>query len=85
MGILKTSVVLLGIAVLLPSPPDDSRRATADAVYVEAATRTFTDLAVFCNHQPGACKTAGQIARDLEAKAKYGIQLVSQTSPPKNG
>ncbi len=85
MDILKTSVVLLAIAVLLPTPPDEGRHAADDVAYVDVATSAFTDLAVFCHHQPGACKTAGQIARDLEAKAKYGIQLVSQTSLPKNG
>jgi Family of unknown function (DUF5330) len=85
MDILKTSVVLLAIAVLLPTPPDEGGRAANDVAYVEVATSAFTDLAAFCHHRPDACMTAGKIARGLEAKAKYGIHLVSRASLPENG
>lgn len=76
MSILKTAIVLLGVAVLLPTPPDGERQTGVDAAYVQVATRTFTDLAAFCRQKPEACEAAGHIARGLEVKAKYGIRLV---------
>jgi hypothetical protein len=83
MGILRTIVVLSGFAVFMPSPPEDSsqlangaRSAEPGAGYVEVAMGTFSDVASFCDRQPGVCKTAGYVAYKLERKAKYGARMI---------
>ncbi|HEX7107900.1 MAG TPA: DUF5330 domain-containing protein [Aestuariivirga sp.] len=81
MRILRTILVLTGITVLMPSPPDDSNKVvlagnTADTGYFEVATNTYSDLAAFCERQPGVCETAGFVAHKLELKAKYGARLI---------
>ena len=37
---------------------------------------TFSDVASFCDRQPGVCKTAGYVAYKLERKAKYGARMI---------
>jgi Family of unknown function (DUF5330) len=84
MRILRTIFVLSGITVFMPSPPEGLDQATqglADAKvsetgYFEVATNTFSDLAAFCERQPGVCVTAGFVAHKLELKAKYGVRLI---------
>ena len=84
MRILRTIFVLSGITVFMPSPPEEVNRAAqglADAKvsesgYFEVATNTFSDLAAFCERQPGVCETAGFVAHKLELKAKYGVRLI---------
>ena len=81
MRILRTILVLTGITVLMPSPPDDSNKVvlagnTADTGYFEVATNTYSDLAAFCERQPGVCETAEFVAHKLELKAKYGARLI---------
>jgi len=81
MRILRTILVLTGITVFMPSPPDDSNKVvlagnTADTGYFEVATNTYSDLATFCERQPGVCETAGFVAHKLELKAKYGARLI---------
>ena len=81
MRILRTILVLTGITVFMPSPPDDSNKVvlagnTADAGYFEVATNTYSDLAAFCERQPGVCETAGFVAHKLELKAKFGARLI---------
>ena len=81
MRILRTIIVLSGITALMPSPPDDAsqvrQNVTAkDTGYFEIATNTFSDLASFCQRQPGVCETAGFVAHKLELKAKYGVRLI---------
>ena len=81
MRIIRTILVLSGITVFMPSPPDDTNKVvpsgnTADTGYFEVATSTFSDLASFCERQPGVCETAGFVADKLELKAKYGARLI---------
>ncbi len=84
MRIIRTIIVLSGIAVFMPSAPEDVNQAgpsVADAAildtgYLEVATNTFSDLASFCARQPGVCETAGFVAHKLELKAKYGVRLI---------
>ena len=81
MRILRTIIVLSGITALMPSPPDDASQvrqnvAAKDTGYFEIATNTFSDLASFCQRQPGVCETAGFVAHKLELKAKYGVRLI---------
>jgi hypothetical protein len=84
MRLIRTIVVLSGLAAIIPSPPeeasltaDNAAGATAsDNGYFEVATNTFSDLAAFCGRQPGVCETAGFVAHKLELKAKYGVRLI---------
>ena len=84
MRIFRTILVLTGITVFMPSPPEEgsgagpdvASSAVADAGYFEVATGTFSDLAAFCARQPGVCETAGFVAHKLELKAKYGVRLI---------
>ena len=84
MRIIRTIIVLSGIAAFMPSAPEDVNQAapaTASAEisntgYLEVATNTFSDLASFCARQPGVCETAGFVAHKLELKAKYGVRLI---------
>jgi hypothetical protein len=84
MRIIRTIIVVTGIAVFIPSAPEDVSRAApsvastevSDTGYFEVATNTFSDLASFCARQPGVCETAGFVAHKLELKAKYGVRLI---------
>ena len=84
MRIIRTIIVLSGIAVFMPSAPEDVNQAapsvasaeTSNTGYLEVATNTFSDLASFCARQPGVCETAGFVAHKLELKAKYGVRLI---------
>ena len=84
MRIIRTIIVLSGIAAVMPSAPEDVNQAgpamasteVSDTGYLEVATSTFSDLASFCARQPGVCETAGFVAHKLELKAKYGVRLI---------
>jgi hypothetical protein len=84
MRIVRTIIVLSGIAAFMPSAPEDVNQAapsvasaeTSDTGYLEIASNTFSDLASFCARQPSVCETAGFVAHKLELKAKYGVRLI---------
>ena len=84
MRIIRTIIVLSGVAAFMPSAPEDVNQAApsvasadiSDTGYLEVATNTFSDLASFCARQPGVCETAGFVAHKLELKAKYGVRLI---------
>jgi hypothetical protein len=84
MGIIRTAILLSGLAAFIPAPPEDANPAASAAPgqyadgagYIQMATGTFSDLANFCDRQPGVCKTAGYVAYKLERKAKYGVRLI---------
>jgi hypothetical protein len=84
MRIIRTIIVLSGIAAFMPSAHEDVNQAgpsvasaeASDTGYFEVATNTFSDLASFCARQPGVCETAGFVAHKLELKAKYGVRLI---------
>jgi hypothetical protein len=84
MRIIRTIIVLSGLAALMPSLPEEVNQAapsvasaeTSDTGYFEVASNTFSDLATFCARQPGVCETAGFVAHKLELKAKYGVRLI---------
>lgn len=94
MRIIRTIIVLTGVAAFMPSPPEEVNQiapATAsaevsDTGYIEVAANTFSDLTSFCERQPGVCETAGFVAHKLELKAKYGVRLIydwaSEASTP---
>ena len=84
MRIIRTIIVLSGIAAFMPSAPDEVNQAgpattsaeVSETGYLEVASNTFSDLASFCARQPGVCETAGFVAHKLELKAKYGVRLI---------
>ena len=84
MRIIRTIIVLSGVAAFMPSAPEDVNHAApsvasidnSDTGYLEVATNAFSDLASFCARQPGVCETAGFVAHKLELKAKYGVRLI---------
>ena len=84
MRIIRTIIVLSGIAAFMPSAPEDVTQAApatastdiSDTGYLEVASNTFSDLASFCARQPSVCETAGFVAHKLELKAKYGVRLI---------
>ena len=84
MRIIRTIIVLSGIAAFMPSLPEEVNQAApggastevSDTGYLEVTTNTFSDLATFCARQPGVCETAGFVAHKLELKAKYGVRLI---------
>ncbi len=92
MRIFRTILVLTGITVFMPSPPEDVTQAgqsvaaakNSDSGYFDVATNTFSDLAAFCERQPGVCETAGFVAHKLELKAKYGVRLIYEWASEAN-
>ncbi|HUQ36870.1 MAG TPA: DUF5330 domain-containing protein [Aestuariivirga sp.] len=84
MRIVRTIIILSGIAAFMPSAPEDVNQAApsvasaevSDTGYLEVATNTFSDLTSFCARQPSVCETAGFVAHKLELKAKYGVRLI---------
>lgn len=83
MRIFRTIILLTGLAVLLPSPPEpavtNGENPGADLDFGGAfatATQAVSEVASFCVHQPGLCETAGYVASRMEAKAKYSMKLL---------
>src|SRR5688572_20784865 len=83
MGVIRTSLLVLAVAVMLPSPPESRQKPhsqkaeTAPATeFVGAAIDAVVDLEPFCARQEGVCVTAGYLLGRLEAKAWYNIGLL---------
>ena len=82
MRLIRTILLIAGIGVLLPSPPE-TVVAQGQAVpevstfaMVASASSAFADVASFCQRQPDVCQTATYVAGRLEAKAKYSARLI---------
>ena len=82
MRLIRTILLIAGIGVLLPSPPE-TVVAQGQAVpevstfaMVASASSAFADVASFCRRQPDVCQTATYVAGRLEAKAKYSARLI---------
>ncbi len=82
MGILRNTIILGAAVLAMPSPPaqvqpDGVVPPTASSfAYITAATETFADVRAFCQRRPAVCDTAGVIAVNVEAKAKYSARLI---------
>jgi hypothetical protein len=84
MRVVRTIIILGAIAILMPSPPEESSRASLISSppditapqFIHAASRAASDVGAFCGRQPTVCETAGFIAHKLEAKAKYSVKLI---------
>lgn len=96
MRIFRTLLVLTGIAVFLPSPPEvppDVPTAVAGNGFtaqqgeglITTATMAIADIASFCSRQPEVCQTAGFVAGKLEAKAKYSVKLIYEWANEASG
>lgn len=93
MRLFRTIILLTGIAVLMPSPPESENSGAAilagnaaeTAGLVNAASQTVSDAVSFCSRQPGVCRTAGYVAGKLQAKAKYGVKLIYEWASEANG
>lgn len=93
MRVFRTILLLTGITVLMPSPPENENSgavalasdAAETAGLVTAASQAVSDVASFCSRQPGVCQTAGYVAAKLEAKAKYGVRLLYEWASEANG
>jgi hypothetical protein len=81
MRIVRTFVVLGGIAVFLPAPPGDQvsgsqeERAAAPQGLLAALTLTVADLFGLCAEGDWSCDLAGRSAAHLESKIKYSVWL----------
>ncbi len=84
MRILRAAFFLSVIAVLAPSPPESEVQkilAQGDIIptnyeLISAAGNTASDIAQFCQRQPGVCQAANYIVARLEAKAKYSVRQI---------
>ena len=96
MRIFRTLLVLTGIGVFLPSPPEVPSDGTAAVVdqgvtaqqgegLITTATMAIADIASFCSRQPEVCQTAGFVAGKLEAKAKYSVKLIYEWANEASG
>jgi hypothetical protein len=80
MRLFRTIILLTGITVLMPAPPEEAeQQAVAEFSapdVLAAAGEAASDVGSFCLRQPGVCETASYVAARLEAKAKYGVRLI---------
>lgn len=80
MRLFRTIILLTGITVLMPAPPEEAEQNAAAELsapgVLAAAGEAASDVGSFCVRQPGVCETAGYVAARIEAKAKYGVRLI---------
>jgi hypothetical protein len=83
MGAIRTTLLVLAIAAMLPSPPEEREaqsgpKAKADArdTYVGAAVDTVADLVPFCGQHEIVCGTARYLLARIEVKARYNFDLL---------
>jgi hypothetical protein len=80
MFILRTVFWLSVVILLLPAAKDDQTVSNANKMSmneaVTAATSTVSDMAGFCDRNPGVCSTGKEALHTFGLKAKYGATLV---------
>jgi hypothetical protein len=82
MRIIRTVLLLTGIGVAMPSPPDEATGQGDTVAQVNApsllgsAAMAVGDVVGFCQRQPDVCQTASRVAARLEVKAKYSVRLL---------
>lgn len=80
MKIIRTSIMLCGLAVVLPNPPEDAGArlnvSPSSLEMASAAASAVNDARGFCGREPRVCETTRFIAQRLEVKAKYAARLV---------
>ena len=81
MRIIRTFLVLGGIAVFLPAPPDDQisgsqeERPAAPQGLLATTALAVADLFDLCVEGDWTCDLAGRSAAHLESKVKYSVWL----------
>ena len=93
MRLFRTIMLLTGVTVFMPSPPENANQgqtqlaagAGAGQGFVVTAAQTVSDVATFCTRQPEVCQTAGYLAGKLEAKAKYSVRLIYEWANESTG
>ena len=81
MRIIRTLLVLGGIAVFLPAPPDDQisesqeERPAAPQGLLATTAFAVADLFDLCVEGDWTCDLAGRSAAHLESKVKYSVWL----------
>jgi hypothetical protein len=72
MGVIRTTVLVLAVAVMLPSPPENRQ---AGRQLVHSAIHAMSDLGVACTGDD-VCTTAEYVLGRIEAKARYNLNLL---------
>jgi len=91
MKIIKYSFIAGCAALLLPAPPPSqiiemqggTRVNLETGEVLSAAASAYSDVTGFCQRQPEACSTAGNIFSSLEVRAKYNFQRLYEWSTSK--
>jgi hypothetical protein len=71
MGAIRTTMLVLAVAVMLPSPPENRQ----GSLLVRSAIRAMSNLGVFCTEKD-QCTTAEYVLGRIEAKARYNLNLL---------
>lgn len=72
MGAIRTSVLVMAVAVMLPSPPESGQ---SGSLLVHSAIRAMSNLGVLCTGK-NECTTAEYVLGRIEAKARYNLTLL---------
>ncbi len=80
MSLLRTAFWLSIVILLLPTGRDAKTQNEADKVSlnqaVSAANETASDMAGFCERNPGVCATGKNAVKVFADKAKYGANMI---------
>jgi hypothetical protein len=72
MGAIRTSMLVMAVAVMLPSPPESGQ---SGSLLVHSAIRAMSNLGVLCTGKD-ECTTAEYVLGRIEAKARYNLILL---------
>jgi hypothetical protein len=72
MGAIRTSMLVLAVAVMLPSPPENRQ---SGSLLVHSAIRAMSNIGVLCTGKD-ECTTAEYVLGRIEAKARYNLNLL---------
>ncbi len=72
MGAIRTSMLVLAVAVMLPSPPENRQ---SGSLLVHSAIRAMSNFGVLCTGKD-ECTTAEYVLGRIEAKARYNLNLL---------
>jgi hypothetical protein len=72
MGAIRTSMLVMAVAVMLPSPPESRQ---SGSLLVHSAIRAMSNLGVLCTGRD-ECTTAEYFLGRIEAKARYNLNLL---------
>jgi hypothetical protein len=81
MRIIPLVLLMLAIALMLPSPPESRKhkaqlKAQPEESYVGSAIESVVNLDPLCEKQEGVCTTAAYVLKRVEDKALYNFGLL---------